>query len=139
MSDSPSLSPSEIFIGIDVSKATLDGCVGATLVVFEATGGYERPLADALGETEIPWTAVNPRTVRDFARAAGRPEPRSPTGRRQTDGVGVGVFCDVECWNGKRPLRHIPHVKVATSRRFMSRLHSLVKPAGGYRLGTFRM
>lgn len=96
MSDSHS--PSEIFIGIDVSKATLDWCVGAalergqapntkagrkklvkklaklspTLVVFEATGGYERGLADALEETEIPWTLVNPRTVRNFARAAGR-------------------------------------------------------------------
>lgn len=82
-------------IGVDVSKAWIDchrlstgaawrveatrrelrrfACeaVGA-LVVFEASGGYERALAEALEATGIAWARINPRQVRDFARASGR-------------------------------------------------------------------
>lgn len=96
MNDSPSVS--ELFVGIDVSKACLDWCalpslergqekntaagrkrllkklakLAPALVVFEATGGYERGLAEALEKTDGLWTIVNPRLVRDFARACGR-------------------------------------------------------------------
>jgi len=41
-------------------------------IVLEATGGYERPLAAALMEAQLPVAVVNPRQVRDFARAIGR-------------------------------------------------------------------
>lgn len=86
-----------IFIGIDVSKATLDVAVrphGAvwrvpndeagqaellarlvdlapTLVVLEATGGYELPVAGTLAGAGLPVAIVNPRQVRDFAKATG--------------------------------------------------------------------
>jgi transposase len=85
------------FVGIDVSKARLDGAcrpgdafaeandppgVAAVvarlrgrpvaLVVLEATGGLEIPLADALAAAESPVAVVNPRQVRDFAKATGR-------------------------------------------------------------------
>lgn len=89
--------PQEIFVGIDVSKARLDGCVwpaqqsfaaandaedieklvGAlleknpTLVVLEATGGLETPLATAACAAGLPVAVVNPRQVRDFAKAVG--------------------------------------------------------------------
>jgi transposase len=43
-----------------------------TLVVLEATGGYEAPLALALGLAGFPVVVVNPRHVRAFARAIGR-------------------------------------------------------------------
>ena len=87
-----------MFIGIDVSKARLDGAARPTgltfqrandphgiaavvgllrplrpaLIVLEATGGYELPLAAALAAADLPVAIVNPRQVRDFAKATGR-------------------------------------------------------------------
>lgn len=42
------------------------------LVCLEATGGYERTLREALAERRVPTSTVNPRQVRDFARALGQ-------------------------------------------------------------------
>src|SRR5687768_230336 len=42
------------------------------LIVVEATGGYERRLVTALGSAGLPVVVVNPRQVRDFAKATGR-------------------------------------------------------------------
>jgi transposase len=42
------------------------------VVVLEATGGLEYPLAAALAAAHLPVVVVNPRQVRDFARATGR-------------------------------------------------------------------
>jgi len=42
------------------------------LVVLESTGGLEVPLALELGERQVPYRIVNPRQVRDFARAMGK-------------------------------------------------------------------
>ena len=42
------------------------------LVVFEASGGYEHPLAEALGAADVTYARVNPRQAREFARATGR-------------------------------------------------------------------
>jgi transposase len=41
------------------------------LVVFKATGGYERGLCEFLRKKAIPLTMVNPARVRDFARSEG--------------------------------------------------------------------
>jgi transposase len=86
------------YVGIDVSKDQLDIAVrpagdtwsmpndasGITevvqrlaqlhpkLVVLEATGGLQMPLAAALATAGLPLAMVNPRQVRDFARATGR-------------------------------------------------------------------
>jgi transposase len=87
---------SERCVGIDVSKAKLDvvvgegerfsvsndraghaqlcerlGAVKPKLVVMEATGGLERAIAGELTARELPIRVVNPRQVRDFAKAAG--------------------------------------------------------------------
>jgi transposase len=43
-----------------------------TLVVLEASGGYERPLTDALARAGTEYARVNPRQAREFARAMGR-------------------------------------------------------------------
>jgi transposase len=85
------------YVGIDVAKATLDvalgsdgevvqvenseagiarlvaqlGDVAPTLVVLEATGGYESLVAGAIVGRGIPVAVVNPRQVRDFAKATG--------------------------------------------------------------------
>jgi transposase len=88
---------SELFVGIDVSKATLDVATTAglkrqvendengitdlvaelatlrpTLVVLEATGGYQAGIVAALIVAKIPVAVVNPRQVRDFAKALGK-------------------------------------------------------------------
>jgi transposase len=42
-----------------------------TLVVCEATGGYEHVLVDAMHEAGIPVCIANPRQVRDFAKGHG--------------------------------------------------------------------
>ena len=41
-------------------------------IVVEATGGYELPVVRALVEAGLPVIVVNPRHVRDFAKALGR-------------------------------------------------------------------
>lgn len=43
-----------------------------THVCLEATGHYERPLVEVLREQQMPLSIVNPRQVRDFARASGQ-------------------------------------------------------------------
>ena len=42
------------------------------LVVFEASGGYEHPLAEALDAADVTYARVNPLQAREFARATGR-------------------------------------------------------------------
>jgi len=46
--------------------------VAVKLIVLEATGGYQRTLVAALLAAALPVAVVNPRQVRDFARATGR-------------------------------------------------------------------
>lgn len=88
----------ERFVGIDVSKAVLDvmvlptnerwsvansssgmeelvtklANVQPTLIVLEASGGLERRAVAALAAARLPVVAVNPRQVRDFAKATGK-------------------------------------------------------------------
>jgi transposase len=57
---------------------------GPERVVLEATGGYERPVAAALGAVGLPVAVVNPRQARDFARADGR--------LAKTDEIDAGVL-----------------------------------------------
>ena len=86
-----------IYVGIDVAKAQVDVAVRPTgqrwvvsfdetgvgelvsqmedlspaLVLLEASGGLELPLVAALAAAALPVVVVNPRQVRDFARATG--------------------------------------------------------------------
>ena len=88
----------QVYVGIDVAKDRLDvhlrpsgeafavardgkgleeltarlGGLGVALVVLEATGGFEVTVAAALCAAGLPLAVVNPRQVRDFARATGR-------------------------------------------------------------------
>ena len=89
---------SPVFVGIDVAKDRLDvhlrpsgeafavarhgeglehlvtrlKDLGPTLVALEATGGFEIAVAAALAGAGLPLAVVNPRQIRDFARATGR-------------------------------------------------------------------
>ena len=42
------------------------------LIVMEATGGYERPLAAQLHAVGMPVVVANPKRIRDFAKAVGQ-------------------------------------------------------------------
>lgn len=90
-----------MFVGIDISKDFLDVAVSGEqpvvfrvardeqgyaelltrlqeskervrLVVMEATGGLERDVSAELAAAQVPIAVVNPRSVRDFARALGK-------------------------------------------------------------------
>lgn len=54
--------------------------------IIEPTGGYERKLAAALRDASIAVSMVNPRQVRDFARAQGR--------LAKTDRIDAAVLAD---------------------------------------------
>jgi len=62
-----------MFIGIDVAKAKLDIALPTrpTLIVLEATGGYQAVVTASLALAGLPVAMVNPRRVRDFAKAMG--------------------------------------------------------------------
>ena len=88
----------QTYVGIDISKDTLDvalrpsdrtwqvsytedgirelvgevGPLQPELVVMEATGGFEALLVSAMVEEGLRVVVVNPRQVRDFARATGK-------------------------------------------------------------------
>jgi transposase len=88
----------EKFVGIDVSKSTLDVCiepavqslhvvydevginqiaerlkeVNPTLIVMEATGGLEVRIATELASLGLPVAVINPGQARDFAKATGQ-------------------------------------------------------------------
>ena len=91
------MTPTLLFVGIDVAKAECAVAVRPTgttwtipqteagwatlatrlqalapaLVLCEATGGLALPLASVLAAAGLPVTVVNPRQVRDFAKAKG--------------------------------------------------------------------
>jgi transposase len=54
------------------------------LIVLEATGGYELVCVAALAAAELPVVVVNPRQVRDFAKATGQ--------LAKTDRIDAGVL-----------------------------------------------
>lgn len=94
----PSTDVSFIGAGVDVAKAHLDVAfsndptpftapndpdgharivrafknAGVSRIVIEATGGYERAIVAELAAANLPVVVVNPRQVRDFARATGQ-------------------------------------------------------------------
>ncbi len=57
-------------VGITELATRLKGLRPA-LVVLEATGGLEIPVAAALAAADVPLAVVNPRRVRDFAKGVG--------------------------------------------------------------------
>jgi transposase len=104
-----------IHAGVDVSKATLDVAISnrkvvksfpndesgvaqvvsylmelaPALTVMEATGGLEKLLAVSLVEAAVPVVVVNPRQVRDFARAKGK--------LAKTDNIDASILAEFAC------------------------------------------
>ena len=106
----------DTFVGVDVAKAELvvacrpegvgwtatndpEGVAATvarlrtlapTLIVAEATGGYERALVAALATAGLPVVVANPRQVRDFGKATGQ---LAKTDRLDADIVALFAEC----------------------------------------------
>src|ERR1700730_1981462 len=133
-----------MFIGIDVSKARLDVAfrpggesfsvsndsrgIARLLkivksaephcIVFEATGGFELMLLEKLSADSLPVVVVNPRQVRQFARASGR--------LAKTDTIDAAVlahFAEVM----QPELRRLPDPETRKLRALITRRNQLVR------------
>ena len=134
----------EVWVGMDVSTTHLDVHVrpqgkawraentpegiaevvtrlqedSPTLVVLEATGQAELPLAAALGLAGIPCAIVNPRQVRDFAKAVGK--------LAKTDRLDAAVLAHFA--DAVRPAaRPLPDAEAQELRALVTRRHQLVE------------
>ncbi len=140
----------QIFIGIDVSKSSWDvhllpegrsftirvdegaaerlreklGSPAASLVVLEATGGLERRLVAELIDAGWSVAVVNPRQVRDFAKALGR--------LAKTDGIDAETLAIFAQRVQPRPTQKTPEKQqeldaLVTRRRQLVSLRSMEK------------
>jgi transposase len=122
---SPPAADAPLFVGVDVSKARLDVCLGdgspplsagndrrgvaalvrrlrrrrVGLLALEATGGYERALLRGLLGAGVPVARVNPLRVRRFAQSRGT--------LAKTDRLDAAVLADFARANAAalRPVR----------------------------------
>lgn len=135
-------------IGIDVSKARLDvdfsderpafsvdndpagraqtvqafAKAGASRIVVEATGGYERLLVAELAAVGLPVVLVNPRQVRDFARATGR--------LAKTDAIDAKVLA-LFAVAIQPPLRPLDDAETQAFAELLARRRQLIQMRGG--------
>lgn len=123
--------PTEVFVGVDICKPRLDLVIlpsgeilefenssegikqfvkrikklKPTLITCEYTGGLEQPLLIACTEANVPIAVVNPKQVRDFARAMGK--------YAKTDAIDAVILAEFAA--RMRPIITIPsseHVRV---------------------------
>lgn len=138
---------SPIFVGIDVSKRRLDVAMRPTgeresvandkagikalvkrlaknqpaWIVLEATGGLERPVTLALVGAELPVVVVNPRQVRDFAKATGQ--------LAKTDSIDADVLAHFA--EAVRPqLRPLPDAVTLELRALTARRRQIIEMIG---------
>ncbi len=146
---------SQVFVGIDVAKAQLDmalrptrerwavpnddtgiaalvaqlQAVQPTLIVLEATGGYQRAVVAALAAAGLPLAVVNPRQARDFAKATGQ--------LAKTDALDARALAHFA--EAVRPLpRPLPDAQAAELRALLVRRRQLIamRTAEHNRLGS---
>lgn len=134
---------SEEFAGIDVSKDWLDlhllaggdvdrvenapdGCqalarrlskLPMARIVVEATGGYERLIVAELAAAKLPVVVVNPRQVRNFAKAVGR--------LAKTDQIDAQVLARF-AWAVRPELRSLPDESEQKLRETLARRSQLI-------------
>jgi transposase len=138
------MSEPEVFVGIDVSKVPLDIALRPTddrwpvsndalgiallverlrtiqpvLIVLEATGGLEVPVAGAVAEAGLPVVVVNPRQARDVAKATGRLAKTDPL-----DAQGLAHFAEAV-----RPTpRPLPDAQAQALSALLTRRRQLVQ------------
>ena len=137
------MSSTQTFVGIDVAKAELviharpnnehwsvsndevsiDQLVKRlhalqpARVVLEATGGYELLLAAKLWSAGLPVAVMNPRQVRDFARATGH--------TAKTDALDAGVLA-LFAERVQPPVRSLPDAEAQQLQAILARRQQLV-------------
>jgi transposase len=138
------MAAAELFIGIDVARDTLEIAARPTgdgwhidndangitalvarlralkpvLIVLEATGGLELPVLAGLGSAGLPVVAINPRQVRDFAKAVGK--------LAKTDAIDAQVlahFADAV----RPPVRPLPDAATQALGALITRRRQLVE------------
>lgn len=133
-----------VFVGLDVAKAHLDLAVHPTgerwqvpattesvadlvarlhalapaLIVLEASGGYEHAVLSALAVAGLPVVAVNPRQVRDFAKALGILAKTD-----QLDAAVLAQFAD----RVRPPVRPVPDEATAELAALLTRRRQLLE------------
>jgi transposase len=141
--------PAPLFVGIDVAKDRLDvhlrpsgesfavardgnglerlvarlAALGPelTLVVLEATGGFEVAVAAALAGAGLPLAVVNPRQIRAFARALGR---LAKTDR--LDAEAIALFAE----RVRPPARPVPAAEARALAELVARRRQVVEMIG---------
>jgi transposase len=134
----------ERFVGIDVSQEVLDvhvrpdgtACsfantpegiaallawlqsLGPTLIVLEASGGYESAVLTTLSLGGLPVCLVNPKRVRDFAKARGR--------LAKTDAIDAAVLADF-AETFRPPVRPLPDAETQKLQALLTRRTQLVQ------------
>ena len=132
---------SDIFVGIDVAqdhcdmyvypsaeKSTFGICgmddviarlqdIKPAMIVMEATGGLEVPVAAELVAAALPVTVVNPRQVRDFARAMGI--------LAKTDAIDARVLA-LFAERVRPEIRPLPDARIRALRELVTRRQQLV-------------
>ena len=133
-----------VCVGVDVAKSTLDvassesgetrqfgnndkGIIQAVRyisgikhagIILEATGNMEMPLAAALQARGLPVVIVNPRQVRDFARATGA--------LAKTDAIDAQILALFGV-RMKPEVRPLPDKKVREMRNLLTRRRQLIE------------
>ena len=141
------MQPQSCFVGLDVSKHFVDvdsypnpqarrfandesGLLLAVaylaerspeLIVAEATGGMETPLAALLAAKGLPLAIVNPRQVRDFAKALGVLAKTD-----QVDALGLARFAQAI----RPPVLALQSAEATELEALLSRRHQLVEMIG---------
>lgn len=131
------------FVGIDVSKNVLDVHVrpdatarqfpntsegiavlcdwlrslDVTLVVLEASGGYENEVLTTLSLGALPVCLINPKRVRDFAKARGQ--------LAKTDTIDAAVLADFAD-TFRPPIRPLPDAEAQKLQALLTRRTQLV-------------
>lgn len=137
------MNAAQVYCGIDVSASSLDVALhpggeswtvtteaagiqqvtellrvkAPVLVVLESTGGLELPLVASLAEAGLPVVVVNPRQVRDFARATGR--------LAKTDRIDAGILARFGA-AVQPPTRPLPDRSLKELRALVARRRQLV-------------
>jgi transposase len=106
------------YVGSDLAALVAALCTRApTLIVVEATGGYELPCVAACVAAGLPIVVVNPRQVRDFARAIGR--------TAKTDAIDAQVLATFAA-RVQPPVRPLPDAATRGLEALLARRQQLV-------------
>jgi transposase len=121
------ISPSGERWASDTTAAAIDALVARlqaltpTIIVVEATGGYERALVAALGAAGLPVAIVNPRQVRAYAQALGH--------TAKTDAIDAAVLADFGAKVQPAP-RPLPDAATAALAALVVRRRQLLEMIG---------